>query len=985
MKKIISLLLTVAMLMSMLGIVASAEGNAAVFYHGANNSSGNRFLDSYCYFDKDIDAVKRVNESGAQYYGGYNYTQVFDFKVTDYGTGSDHYTDFTFSNDIFGYHYGYSFTKKAFVVYTLYMPGSDPNAGSTMLASMSYDLQLDTWYEMAVRFVDKTITIYLNGVEMLVCDLNEAYAAVGNQKYIDDWNWTAKERPETLDNDLMMFHIIDVDMYMDNWAIYSGDYDIATGTASTTIAPMDSDFVNFNTDEDRSFSIFKHSDCGFSLAPNGGTDKVTYDRQAAATHAHEWTLSKEKSSTVHCLVPGYDLYECANGCGASEQRNYVNPLGHLPGYIDSVVIAAGDDNSGVEKRTCTREGCGKTYTTIVPLTGAGNNAIHMYTDGGTGVYNGQMGVTSGALIALEKGIYFEFDIMPISQTEGKDFAKIGGSFGGNEHDYWVGYEYNIGKYVIRHNDEIVAESDKAFKNFEWQNWGVRRSETKIEFFVDGELLLETDVDPDIYTLTRVDEDGEVSQKTLADCFSCGWSTPACESIIDNMLAAAPDFDLKTRSGLVYSYMNFNDDKYVDKSGYVYNKDHALQDLFIISYNSSAKAGAKVEPYGRPMQPITEAHQDRALLIDSNYENGSIYGYSQFGTDNFDMSKALENGVDIEFTYDFYVYDWCTDETILNKKATEANGMKGGSAFIGTHVNSQGVGSVNNPHGNGFAGYDFIKQAVVIGAVSEQAGGYYGDNSEFTSYAVEKETWHNMSITYKHVDEEDETYLVISVYMDGKLVASKKVESYWVNVDYVIFFPNFVKGYFDNITTKVNGITYDDNLDFTNAYSTVLNGMTFESGTDWSIADGGYPTHVYETSIYPASCETDGYTTYSCSCGKSDYVSYNIKATGHSWDEGVVTTPATGTSVGVLTYTCGTCKATKTEEIAKLFTYGDVNDSGVVDNTDLSLFKRFISGVKLANFNSSAADVNDDGIATNPDYTRLIRFVAGAKVTLGPAA
>ena len=40
----------------------------------------------------------------------------------------------------------------------------------------------------------------------------------------------------------------------------------------------------------------------------------------------------------------------------------------------------------------------------------------------------------------------------------------------------------------------------------------------------------------------------------------------------------------------------------------------------------------------------------------------------------------------------------------------------------------------------------------------------------------------------------------------------------------------------------------------------------------------------------------------------------VAATGHSWNEGVVTTPATATSKGVKTYTCTVCGATRTEEV-----------------------------------------------------------------------
>ena len=55
----------------------------------------------------------------------------------------------------------------------------------------------------------------------------------------------------------------------------------------------------------------------------------------------------------------------------------------------------------------------------------------------------------------------------------------------------------------------------------------------------------------------------------------------------------------------------------------------------------------------------------------------------------------------------------------------------------------------------------------------------------------------------------------------------------------------------------------------------------------------------------------------CACGAEE-----VEA--HTWDSGVVTTPATHTSTGVKTYTCTVCGATKTETIAKLegHTYGE---------------------------------------------------------------
>ena len=69
----------------------------------------------------------------------------------------------------------------------------------------------------------------------------------------------------------------------------------------------------------------------------------------------------------------------------------------------------------------------------------------------------------------------------------------------------------------------------------------------------------------------------------------------------------------------------------------------------------------------------------------------------------------------------------------------------------------------------------------------------------------------------------------------------------------------------------------------------------------------------------ATCETDGKTEGShCSvCGTVLTAQKTVKATGHNWDEGKITQEATCEKSGVKTYTCKTCKKTKTEEINAL--------------------------------------------------------------------
>ena len=74
-------------------------------------------------------------------------------------------------------------------------------------------------------------------------------------------------------------------------------------------------------------------------------------------------------------------------------------------------------------------------------------------------------------------------------------------------------------------------------------------------------------------------------------------------------------------------------------------------------------------------------------------------------------------------------------------------------------------------------------------------------------------------------------------------------------------------------------------------------------------------HDYKSVILAPTCTEDGYTTYTCSVCNDSYVSDHTDALGHSYTS-EITTPATHTATGVMTYTC-TCGDTYTETIEKL--------------------------------------------------------------------
>ncbi len=89
--------------------------------------------------------------------------------------------------------------------------------------------------------------------------------------------------------------------------------------------------------------------------------------------------------------------------------------------------------------------------------------------------------------------------------------------------------------------------------------------------------------------------------------------------------------------------------------------------------------------------------------------------------------------------------------------------------------------------------------------------------------------------------------------------------------------------------------------------------------------GGHTHSLTKVDAVAATCTTAGNTLYyKCDCGKFfsdeqaeseiDKDSWIIAETGHTWGEGVVTTPAMPSSDGVITYTCH-CEETRTETFA----------------------------------------------------------------------
>ena len=109
----------------------------------------------------------------------------------------------------------------------------------------------------------------------------------------------------------------------------------------------------------------------------------------------------------------------------------------------------------------------------------------------------------------------------------------------------------------------------------------------------------------------------------------------------------------------------------------------------------------------------------------------------------------------------------------------------------------------------------------------------------------------------------------------------------------------------NSNTQV--VVTTDNSEATNITNTENNEQS---------SNGEQHTHTYTVAKYSPSCETDGFTKYSCSCG-DQYTEDTIPAKGHSYNDWEQKVAPTETSVGKEERKCKNCDKTESRELPKL--------------------------------------------------------------------
>lgn len=140
-------------------------------------------------------------------------------------------------------------------------------------------------------------------------------------------------------------------------------------------------------------------------------------------------------------------------------------------------------------------------------------------------------------------------------------------------------------------------------------------------------------------------------------------------------------------------------------------------------------------------------------------------------------------------------------------------------------------------------------------------------------------------------------------------------------------------------------------------------------------------HTWDEGIIdtPASCTKEGMITYTCTVCNETRTEF-IEATGHQWDDGQTIKEPTNTEEGQTAFTCTVCGEIRYEQIPKTepdkqTNAGDVDGDGKVTSADARLALR--ASVKLEEYPKGsaqyiAADVTGDGNITPEDARYILR-------------
>ncbi len=145
--------------------------------------------------------------------------------------------------------------------------------------------------------------------------------------------------------------------------------------------------------------------------------------------------------------------------------------------------------------------------------------------------------------------------------------------------------------------------------------------------------------------------------------------------------------------------------------------------------------------------------------------------------------------------------------------------------------------------------------------------------------------------------------------------------------------------------------------------------------------GSKAEHSYTASVVAPTCTEPGYTKHTCSCGDT-YNDTHTEATGHTYGEWTVTTPATCTEKGIKTAVCTSCSAVTTESITA--SHKDENNDLACDGCGAAYyqgkytFADYPAGTQYADDEVHVLDHRITVTTTDAHFTSELRIYSSAR-------
>ena len=635
-------------------------------------------------------------------------------------------------------------------------------------------------------------------------------------------------------------------------------------------------------------------------------DQLIWASSKANAHTY-----KEKEKVVKLCTYSYTIYECECGCGDTYTNDYIKPNHNY----EKTVVNPTCTEPGSIFAECTE--CGDSYTidiepghvyvvTVVPAT--------CDTDG----YTSYVCVCGDEIIQ-------EVEAFGHTADENEEFCTVCGEFIG-EATFYDQNEFIIDKFTGK---VYRADANNELKPYDATSYlgeetvvtvgGVEQTLVGTTTFAFDKATLETLVDGKQYVITA-------GQNLLA------------ARVVTKVFAELKDFFVDANASGAIEDGEMVPENYIFNIGIVGDNtaDIKIEGYYVLANNIDVNKNAGFKPNSGENYPSNpsgdfgfQATLDgRGFAIQNAkpYNRAGIFGLLKNATIKNIAFTNMINDRNDGSTY--YIAYHTINTTFENVYITAGENWLGWNQTYKTATAA--IGGVSNcTFTNVVFENNAWKSTAQNIARSENSWFYLFDGANSTTSNVNSIGIPNVIKVEKYitVGGEDRHKLIMKLPLatirkyvpvadlyarddcggaqdDFKSLINGINTGDGVNIQYIEFVEDtrHIGYYYDSVALAADTVVSETYL-ATGVWKVVEDALVWKSLTE--------KEHTYEAVVTDPTCTTEGYTTYTCSCGCGDSYISDFVDVRHDY-EAVVTDP-TCTEQGYTTYTCSICEDTYVDD------------------------------------------------------------------------